>query len=99
MSAYSLLRGRIVFSNYLLSLMLTDRITLSSGNATDAANAAENGRFAQWQQAESQKGCREDGLSHSKVARWRELAVDFTQNTTLHGIRYVFQETPYLLRR
>ena len=30
---------------------------------------------------------------------WKDLAVDFTQATTLHGIRFVTEDTKYLTRR
>ena len=30
---------------------------------------------------------------------WKEILRDFTQETTLHGIRYITLETKYILRR
>ena len=30
---------------------------------------------------------------------WNELIIDFTQNTTFHGFRYITLPTPYLLRK
>ena len=33
------------------------------------------------------------------LGKFKKIAVDFTQDTTLHGIRYIFLDTPYVLRR
>ena len=41
----------------------------------------------------------EDGEDYSRWQRWRQLAWEFTHYTTLHGIIYVFMDTPYVLRK
>ena len=36
-----------------------------------------------------------DPLDEVKVVDWNE----FTQNTTFHGVKYIFEESPFRLRR
>ena len=34
-----------------------------------------------------------------KDASWKSLLYDYSQETTIHGIRYLFMATPYVTRR
>ena len=41
------------------------------------------------------RGSEEEDSGVIKVAKWSE----FTQNTTFHGVKYIFDQTPLQLRR
>ena len=43
----------------------------------------------------SYRGSEEDDIGVIKVAKWSE----FTQNTTFHGVKYIFDQTPLQIRR
>ena len=43
----------------------------------------------------SYRGSEEEDGGVIKVAKWSE----FTQNTTFHGVKYIFDQTPLQLRR
>ena len=41
----------------------------------------------------------ESSVDSRKGVSWGHLMVDFTQGTTLHGVRYITATTPYIVRR
>ncbi|GFN91733.1 hypothetical protein PoB_001823900 [Plakobranchus ocellatus] len=36
---------------------------------------------------------------HEQCSSWREALLSFAENTTLHGLRFVFLDTSHILRR